>query len=505
MVSNEVCEGQRQFFNALRRVIGRGGRVESVDSVDTGTTRANQGPLDLQLGAGLTALVVGDGPLRTEVMDRFARRLAQEDERLQTLIAGPGPVGPAIAWRRAVRILAQWSGLQGVDREVAALIHRGPPGSDHSPWTDSGVDGLRARVQELRRLPEALRVKVRELRGLRADAVEVGGDREVANMDWLRERQDAETHLLTYRDRARELKLRLQQLEEGGRDTACPTCDRVLSERFEAVLDVIREEWALVVQDGSWWKRRKEQLDSRSVHVRDLEGKSIRLQASIEACTEEVERLRARLPELTEAEDTLAMAQGMAQETAQRLEGGSGSSAESGAGSSLDDADLRRRALEALRRELLSDACDALTALTGRYLNHLTSGGALGVGLTGDGEPTIIRDEAARRIHSDEEVAAYLFALRLALVDLAASCGVHASEILLGDTFDRLEPDAKLRAVGLLRTLLARVPKILLFCRGDILNATPEWFDWIVELGVDRSGSPFARVQRSGVGKLRIH
>jgi len=31
------------------------------------------------------------------------------------------------------------------------------------------------------------------------------------------------------------------------------------------------------------------------------------------------------------------------------------------------------------------------------------------------------------------------------------------------------------------------------------------WFDWIVELGVDRRGSPFARVRPSGVGKLRIH
>ncbi len=469
----------------------------TVDSVDTGAVGANQGPLDLQLGAGLTALVGGDGPLRSEVMDRFARRLAEDDERLQTLIAGPGNVGPALAWRRAVRVLAQWSGLEGVDQEVAALIHGGPRADDDSLWTDSGVEGLRARVQELRRLPEALRVKARELRGLRADALEVGGDLEVANMDWLRERQDAETHLLAYRDRARELKVRLQQLEEGGKDTACPTCDRMLSERFESVLEVLREEWESVVQDGSWWKRRREQLDFKPAHLQDLEGKSIRLQATIAECTEEVERLRARLPELTEAEDALAMAQ--VGESPSKPGGGGG------AGSSRDESDLRRRALEALRRELLSDAREALTARTGRYLNHLTSGGVLGVGVTGDGEPTIVRDDGARRIHSDEEVAVYLFALRLALVDLAAGCGVHAPEILLGDTFDRLEPDAKLRAVGLLRTLLVRVPKILLFCRGDILDATPEWFDWIVELGVDRRGSPFARLQRSGVGKLQIH
>ena len=460
-------------------------------SVDTGTAEAKQGPLDLQLGSGLTALVGGDGPLRAEVMEQFAGRLAQDDERLQTLIAGPGAVGPALAWRRAVRILAQWSGLEGVDQEVAALT------GDRSRWTDSGVESLRTRVQELKRLPEALRLKARELRRLRGDAVEVGGDLEVANMDWLRERQDAETHLLAYRDRARELKVRLQQLEEGGKDTACPTCDRVLSERFEPVLEVLREEWESVVQDGSWWKRRKDQLDLKPPHLQDLEGKSIRVQAMIDACTEEVERLRARLPELTEAEDTLAMAH-VAEGSSERREG-------EGVGLSSGDYDLRRRALEALRRELLSDARDALTARTGRYLNHLTSGGVLGVGVTGDGEPTIVRDEGPRRIHSDEEVAAYLFALRLALVDLSAGCGVHAPEILLGDTFDRLEPDAKLRAVGLLRALLVRVPKILLFCRGAILDATPEWFDWIVELGLDRGGSPFARVQRSGVGKLQIH
>ena len=135
--------------------------VVSVDSVDTGVAGANQGPLDIQLGAGLTALVGGDGPLRNEVMDRFARRLAQDDERLQTLIAGPGTVGPALAWRRAVCILAQWSGFEGVDQEVAALIQGVSRAGDDSLWPDSGVEGLCARVQELRCLPEALRGKAR--------------------------------------------------------------------------------------------------------------------------------------------------------------------------------------------------------------------------------------------------------------------------------------------------------------------------------------------------------
>ena len=127
------------------------------------------------------------------------------------------------------------------------------------------------------------------------------------------------------------------------------------------------------------------------------------------------------------------------------------------------------------------------------------------MGLTGDGEPTVVRDEGARRLQSDEEVAAYLFALRLALIDLAAGHGIRFGEVLLGDTFDRLEPEAKVRAVGLLRNMLPLVSKILLFCRAEILDTIPEAFDWIVDLRVDRAGAPHTHVRSSGVGKLRVH
>ncbi len=464
---------------------------------DLGTPSSSQDQLGLRLGPGLAALVGGDGPLRSEILDRRAARLAVGDERLATLIGGHGLVAPGPAWRRAVRVLAQWLGLDSVEREILQT-EVGDPGPEATvASTDSGLGNVRARVRELRRLPETVGIKERELREMRADAAEVTGDMEVANMEWLRERQDAETHLLAYRDRARELKVRLQQLEAKGSDTACPTCDRVLDERFESVLDVLREEWESVVQDGSWWKRRREQLDLKPLHLQELEGRSIRLQAAIEENAEEVERLRARLPELAEAQDTLAAAR-MA-----------GSSADPGpgrsSGGSSEEADRRRRALEALREELLSEARATLTSRTGRYLNRLTSGGALGVGLTGDGEPTVVRDDGERRLQSDEEVAAYLFALRLALIGLATAHGVRPDEVLLGDTFDRLEPEAKVRAVGLLRSILPHVPKILLFCRREILDVIPESFDWIVELQEGPGGTPRTRVRRSGVGRLRVH
>ncbi len=469
--------------------------------LDIGTSSFDQDRPAFRLGPGLAALIGGDGPRRSEILERFAGPLVKGDERLATLVAGHGLAEPAQAWRRAVRVLAQWLGMEGVDREISNLEGDASASSSLTSM-DSGVENLRARVQELRRLPEAVLMKEREFREMRADNVEVSGDMEVANMEWLRERQDAETHLLAYRDRARELKVRLQQLEVGGPESECPTCDRLLAERYESVLTVLREEWESVVQDGSWWKRRREQLDFKPSHLQDLEGKAIRLQAAIEECAEEVERLRARLPELADAEDTLAAVRAAGTSRDRRKSAQGEDQATAGVDEEID---RRRRALEALRAELLSDARDTLAARAGRYLNRLTSGGVLGVGVTGDGEPTVIRDEGERRLQSDEEVAAYLFALRMALIHLGVAQGIQFDEVLLGDTFDRLEPEAKVRAVGLLRSMLPQVSKILLFCRGEILDTIPESFDWIVDLRVDRAGAPQTRVRSSGVGKLRVH
>ena len=472
-----------------------------MSNLDIGGSSFDQDRPGFRLGPGLAALIGGDGPLRSEVLERFAGPLVVGDERMATLIAGHGLTEPAQAWRRAVRVLAQWLGMDGVDQEISRLEGDGAVRTNVTSM-DSGVENLRARVQELRRLPEAVLMKERELREMRADNVEVSGDMEVVNMEWLRERQDAETHLLAYRDRACELKVRLQQLEAGGPESECPTCDRLLAERFQTVLTVLREEWESVVQDGSWWKRRREQLDFKPSHLQDLEGRAIRLQAAIEECAEEVERLRARLPELADAEDTLAVVRAVGTSRDRRK-----STRVEDPVTAVEDQQIyrRRRALEALREELLSDARDTLAARTGHCLNRLTSGGVLGVGLTGDGEPTVIRDEGERRLQSDEEAAAYLLSLRLALIHLAAAQGIQFDEVLLGDTFDRLEPEAKVRAVGLLRGMLPRVPKILLFCRGEILDTIPESFDWIVDLRVDRVGAPITRVRSSGVGKLHVH
>lgn len=117
-------------------------------------------------------------------------------------------------------------------------------------------------------------------------------------MEWHRERQDAETHLRAYRDRARELKLRLDSLQQSGDDSPCPTCGRHLNEHYQKVLEVLQEEWDSVVQDGKWWRRRSEQLVLMPEALREIEIRSIRMHAQVEALAEQVEVARSAVREL---------------------------------------------------------------------------------------------------------------------------------------------------------------------------------------------------------------
>ena len=172
------------------------------------------------------------------------------------------------------------------------------------PQVDSGQ--LEARIRELEEVPARLRVLERELSDLRADAAEVAGDVEVQTMEWLRERQDAETHLFAYRDRARELKAKLDSLRDVGADAPCPTCGRHLNDHFEEVIGALQDEWDRVVQDGTWWRRRREQLELKPESVQDFESRSIRLQSRLEDKAEEVELARSALRELEDLREIKA-------------------------------------------------------------------------------------------------------------------------------------------------------------------------------------------------------
>lgn len=163
-----------------------------------------------------------------------------------------------------------------------------------------------ARLNELQGVSEELDRAEALLRDLRADLAESEGDLEEQRMDWLRQRQDAETTLQAYRKRARELKARLSALESTGEEAPCPTCGRILEDHLERVQGVLKEEWDTVVLDGRWWRRRREQLDTKPESVLTLESRTLKLHAQIERNMEKAERTRWAVQELAELKEEAA-------------------------------------------------------------------------------------------------------------------------------------------------------------------------------------------------------
>lgn len=290
-------------------------------------------------------------------------------------------------------------------------------------------------------------------------------------MEWLRERQDAETHLQAYRDRARELRSRLRELEDAGEEADCPTCGRPLDERFDEVLAEFRDEWESVVQDGQWWKRRREQLELKPEHLQELEGRSLRLQAAIEGLAERLERRRAELDETVELDGR--------EEEVRRLLRSAGGPSDGTRGrrpEDLEPALLLREAVRAVEEEMVREARRDLLARTAEILGRLSAGRYGGLA-GGPGRLAFLRDGERVPLVSESDGALASLALRVGAVRLLAELEEPPRMLVLGREVDVLEGDPAVAAPGVLRSLLKDVERVVVVTRGEVLDRAPEAFD----------------------------
>ncbi len=452
------------------------GRVEVLEGEIPGVGRVSTSILP-----GLTAVIGGPGRARRAV----AGFLVREADG-----AAVGPTSDLWAGRAAETLdgalhqgVEAVAAARGLSTVAAAHERARAMGADTGPTASAEtLPEARGAVRaDPRQVAAELRAAERELRVLRADAAELGGDLEVATMDWLRERQDAETTLGAYRDRARELKGRLRRLESAGPEAPCPTCGRVLQSHYEEVLQELEEEWEGVVQDGSWWRRRWEQLELKPQHLQELEGRSVRLHATLDASSERVELLRARLAELESLSDS--------------------TSVPTPTGGTLGAV---FSALRRLREARVSRARELLLARASRYLGRISGGRILAITWS-DEIAQLQGDTGPLSPLSEEDLAAGRLALRLAAASLVAAGGRVIASLPVEEPFDRLDMEARVRTLVLMRELLREIPTVLLFSRGEAVDARPELFDAILELRDDALGgaSPL-RPAPAGAGRILL-
>ena len=468
-------------------------------------------PVGVDLPPGLLAVVGSDGRLRgavhrmlrgdepgvrvttlPRVPDPALTRLAAELRA--GLEAGTGFGDPGDVVAAGTQALALLAGLERLEAARTRLVRlRGSAVQAPGPEAEA----LMARIRALEGTPGELSALEEELRNLRGDDAEITGDVEAATMEWLRERQDAESQLGQYRDRARELKQRLEELEAAGGDASCPTCARPLREHLEPVLETLKEEWETVVQDGSWWRRRREQLELKPLRLQELESRAVRLHAETESLAEKVELVRVRVEELEEVRLKLAerVGPGLAE---------------------LDPEEPRRRlpeqvweavdaALARASRELREEGRDALLDRMSRVMGRITGGRILSCTWSETGRLDLFGVEGSLHPASDEDAAAAQVAARVAAAQmLAARAGTPFPPLILADPFDRMDSAVQLRSVAYLRSMLGPVfEQIILVTRGEVVDAFSEAFDAILELRQDALSAPATfRTAPAGLGPL---
>lgn len=327
----------------------------------------------------------------------------------------PDPAPEALWLERFPPLLAGW--------RIGGLESRGQGGiSSPRPPMPAGLDGSDSL------LPGSLQA-------LRAEADELDGVVEERLVAWLRDRQDAETQLRNLRSEAAGLRDRFRALRTGGPDEPCPTCGRPLAEERGHVLAEGDEAWERLVQDGRWWRRRREQLEEKPADLLALEERALELHA----------RIQAVLDHPSDPD-------------------GFPGDARTGNPGSDPTADCRV----------------ALIARAGDLFNRATGGRVAGLD-DRDGRLLALSEGTTRSAGADEAVLLPLL-LRIAAVELALEAGVRPRVLRIAGVLEALPPRFLLPVVELLRRLSRHLPALIADAPVAVVERCAERFDGFLSL-----------------------
>ena len=441
------------------------------------------GRVSASIPAGLTAVIGGDGRSRKAVKELLIQTGGGSSNKPLSHFWACTDAGTLEEMLSTASLaIAFTRGLSLVDAALKRLGSGDKSGTGlrlGAPVLESNLPGSTSR--DLEAITTEFQLAEEDFRSLRAEVVEADGDLEASMMDWLRERQDAETTLNAYRDRARQLRSRLRQMETTGPNAPCPLCGRVLEGHYDEVLRELNDEWESVVQDGMWWRSRWEQLELKPQNLQEREEKALKLHVTLEAQSERVELLRARVSSMRaggapiEKEVARDDHQGQVMAALIRV----------------------RMAREIRARDVLLDRAS-------RFVCRLTGGRILAITVRRGGVHLEGDYETLRSV-SEEDLSAAKLAIRLAAASFIAAVVQGLGSLLLEEPFDRLDPEVGIRSLLLMKELVSEVPRIILVSRGTTVGARPELFDCIMEIREEGStAGPALRPTTAGPGKFML-
>jgi len=137
-----------------------------------------------------------------------------------------------------------------------------------------------------------------------------------------------------------------------------------------------------------------------------------------------------------------------------------------------------------------------------RFVCRISGGRILAV--SWDGEVLHLQgSEGVLTPRSEEDVAAGQVAIRIAAASLIAAGGRVLASLPLEQPFDQLDEEAQIRTLELAKELLHEIPRVIVFSRGEAVDARPELFDYVLEVREEGTVTgPLLRPAAAGPGRV---
>jgi exonuclease SbcC len=163
---------------------------------------------------------------------------------------------------------------------------------------DDELARLRDRQSKIESAP-ALEIEATDaLAQSRAELEQTLQQFEVAQTDWIRDRQEAETKRQALIDQLRDVQQQRDQIVELGESGICPICARPLESHFRTVLEVLDAQIESITVDGKYFRARIEQLAEMPVHVKTLDERRRQLFENVAKLERRLAKVQAAVQEL---------------------------------------------------------------------------------------------------------------------------------------------------------------------------------------------------------------
>jgi exonuclease SbcC len=177
---------------------------------------------------------------------------------------------------RAQVDLAPFSALQtelkDLDRSGSEEGRRRTLTETSAAWQEE-LGRLRARLATIDNAPTVEIEVAAALKTARADLDETQRLFEIAQTDWVRDKQEAETKRQALRDQLRDVQQQRDQIVDLGESGTCPICARPLGTHFRSVLDVLDTQIETITVDGKYFRARIAQLEATPAAVTELDDR----------------------------------------------------------------------------------------------------------------------------------------------------------------------------------------------------------------------------------------